>query len=311
MAIEFRGVDFPPLHNLDVSAPDGAVIGIVGEKGSGKTALLQLAAGIEKPLAGEVAFTGTRRYLGPCDNMDLSPVDLLLMENSLAHLDALAQAQAMVEIDQLRSDGATVLIVSHEAHLLRRLCDEVWWLEVGKLLGRGDPGEVLDAYQDRIAGKFRTWAGTRSRPLRLTQRRGDGRAAILSIETLGETGHPTMVWRSGETVTVRLLVRYREPVEDPVIGIMIRTRIGLQVYGTNTELEKVKVGPCAADDRLQLEFRFRCDLCPGEYTLTAASHDPGGAAHDWIDDAVAFVVTDSRYTAGVANLRATVECKRV
>jgi Wzt C-terminal domain len=47
-------------------------------------------------------------------------------------------------------------------------------------------------------------------------------------------------------------------------------------------------------------------LCPGEYTLTAASHDPDGTAHDWIDNALAFVVTDSRYTAGVANLRASV-----
>ena len=28
--------------------------------------------------------------------------------------------------------------------------------------------------------------------------------------------------------------------------------------------------------------------------------------HDWLEDAVAFAVTDSRYTAGVANLRAQV-----
>ncbi len=92
---------------------------------------------------------------------------------------------------------------------------------------------------------------------------------------------------------------------------MIRTRVGLDVYGTNTELEKVKAGPCAPGDVLQFEFRFRCDLCPGEYTLTAASHDPDGTAHDWIDDAVAFVVADSRYTAGVANLRAKVAFTRV
>jgi ABC-type polysaccharide/polyol phosphate transport system ATPase subunit len=36
MAIEFRGVRFPPLRDLTVSAPSGAVIGIVGEKGAGK-----------------------------------------------------------------------------------------------------------------------------------------------------------------------------------------------------------------------------------------------------------------------------------
>ena len=53
-----------------------------------------------------------------------------------------------------------------------------------------------------------------------------------------------------------------------------------------------------------IEFAFRCELCPGEYTITAASHDADGTAHDWLDDAVAISVTDSRYTAGVANLRA-------
>jgi lipopolysaccharide transport system ATP-binding protein len=32
--------------------------------------------------------------------------------------------------------------------------------------------------------------------------------------------------------------------------------------------------------------------------------------HDWLDDAIAFAVADSRYTAGVANLRATVRIDR-
>jgi lipopolysaccharide transport system ATP-binding protein len=57
---------------------------------------------------------------------------------------------------------------------------------------------------------------------------------------------------------------------------------------------------------LRLNFSFRCDLCPQEYTLTVASHDPDGVWHDWLEDAVAFSVTDMRPTAGVANLRAQV-----
>jgi lipopolysaccharide transport system ATP-binding protein len=202
-------------------------------------------------------------------------------------------------------------MASHDADLLRRLCDEVWWLDAGALRGRGDPGEVLDAYQACIVKKFRTWGETQGRPLRLSLRRGDGRAEILSLDTLGEAGQPTMIWRSGEEVSARVVVRYLEPVEKPVIGILIRTRIGLAVYGTNTELEGINTGTFAAGDRMQAVFRFRCDLCPGEYTLTAASHDPDGTAHDWIDNALAFVVTDARYTAGVANLRASVSAEKV
>lgn len=306
MAIEFRGVRFPPLRDLTVSAPSGAVIGIIGEKGAGKSALLRLASGAAKPEAGEVIAKGERRYVGPLDALQLSPVDILLMEHSLAQHDALVRARALAGIDRLRSSGTTVLLVSHELDLLQSLCDEVWWLDAGSLARRGAPREVLDAYRETIAEKVRTWGATLTSPLRPAMRRGDGRAEILSLETLDGEGHPTAVLRSGENAAVRVTVRYHDRVEEPVIGIMIRTRIGLEVYGTNTELEKISTGIFGAGGRMRIEFSFRCDLCPGEYTVTAASHDADGTTHDWVDDAVAFAVTDSRYTAGVANLRAKV-----
>jgi ABC-type multidrug transport system ATPase subunit len=315
MAIEFRGVRYPPLRDLTVSAPNGAVIGVIGEKGAGKAALLRLASGAAKPEEGEVIAEGERRYLGPLDALQLSPVHILLMEHSLAHHDALVRARAVAGIDRLRSSGTTVLVVSHDLDLLESLCDEVWWLDAGALLQQGDPSEVLEAYRENIAEKVRAWGATlRSpmpNPLRTAKRRGDGRAEILSIETLDAAGNPTAVLRSGENTTVRAMVRYHDAVEEPVIGIMLRTRIGLEVYGTNTELEKIGTGNYAAGGRMGIEFGFRCDLCPGEYTITAASHDSDGTTHDWLDDAVMFTVADSRYTAGVANLRAKVKIEKL
>ena len=115
------------------------------------------------------------------------------------------------------------------------------------------------------------------------------------------------MWQSGEEVSVRVSVQFAHTVVDPVIGILIRTRIGLNVYGTNTQLENLCFGPVPAHHAVRIQFRFRCELCPGEYTLTVASHDPDGTWHDWLEDAVSFTVTDTRYTAGVANLRAKVE----
>ena len=42
----------------------------------------------------------------------------------------------------------------------------------------------------------------------------------------------------------------------------------------------------------------------------STSHDPDGTAHEWLEDAIRFTVADTRYTAGVANLRARVVVKR-
>jgi lipopolysaccharide transport system ATP-binding protein len=311
MAIEFRNVHFPPLEALNIAAPDRAVIGLIGEKASGESAVMRLAAGLDAPASGEVIRDGSCRYLALTDTLNLAPVRLLLIDHAFAQADALVRGRALVALDRLRTNGATVLLASHEPDLLRVICDEIWWFDAGKLSARGDPREILELYSAHISRKLRTWGETLSVPMAPQFRRGDGRAEIVSLQLCGTGGQPSAVVSSGETVTVRADVQFREAIENPVIGIMIRTRVGMEVYGTNTELEHVKLGPCAAGDKLRIDFHFPCRLCPKEYTLTAASHDPDGTAHDWIDDAVSFVVSDSRFTAGVANLSTTVAVEKV
>lgn len=311
MPVEFRKVSCPPITAVDISAPDGVAIGIIGEDGAGTSTLLRLAAGIEPPRGGAVAVGTRRRYIGPADPLNFSPVDTLLLDHTLALHDRLVRARAIMSIDRLRQSGTTILFTTHEEDLLLELADEVWWLGGGKLIGRGDPAEALDAYRKHIAGRVRAWGQSIQTPLSPRLRRGDGRAEIISVEIDGKDGKPTGVLHSGEDAVVRVSVRFRQAVADPVVGILIRSRIGFNVYGTNTELERLKFGPCATGDALRLNFSFRCDLCPQEYTLTVASHDPNGVWHDWLEDAVAFSVTDPRQTAGVANLRAQVSIERV
>jgi len=310
MAIVFRQVVCAPFAGLDAVAPDGAIVGVIGENGSGKGCLLRLAAGLAKPLSGAVEAGDSRRWLGldppPDGVLDLSPVAVLAMEHTLARHDALVRQRAAMALDRLRRAGTTVLLVSHEEDLLRHLCDEIWWLDQGKLAGRGDPAEMLAAYNGHIVRRIRAWGETVTAQLNPRLRRGDGRAEVVHLELRGELGQPTAVLRSGELAVAHVEVRFLDAVPDPVVGLLIRSRAGMNVYGTNTELEGLKLGPRAAGDVLRLTFAFRCELCAMEYTLTVASHDPDGVGHDWLDDAIAFAVADSRYTAGVANLRATV-----
>jgi len=306
MAIAFDKVTLAPLQNFTATAPDSAVIGIVGESGSGKRTLLRVAAGQEAPLQGSVAAGVMRRYLGPADEPDFTEADLILVENTFAGLDAVAREWAATALERRRRKGATILLISHEQQLLRRVCDELWWLDEGKLMGRGDPVTMLARYGEHVLRKLRESGEGGQSEVSSRLRRGDGRAEIVQLETLGYGMTPTIVWRSGEIVCVRVSVRFREEVRDPVIGLLIRNRIGLDVYGTNTELEKVMLGVRKAGETVRITFRFTCELCPQDYTLTVASHDPDGTRHDWLEEAMSISVADSRYTAGVANLRAQV-----
>jgi hypothetical protein len=307
MGIEFRNVTLPPLAQFSAVAPSGAIIGVAGERGSGVTELLRIAGGVAPEEAeGEVVAGPERRFVALGEALNLAPAAVVALDHALAAQDAVVRARTFAGLDRLRRAGTTVFLASHEDRLLQALCDEVWWLDGGRLAARGDPKEVLAKYRRHVAERVRAWGETIPPRLAPLFRRGDGRAEVLSIETLGAGGQPTIVWKSGEMVRVRATVRYHQAVENPVLGLLIRTQIGFEVYGTNTELEGLKLGPAKEGDTVTVAFSFLCDLCPQAYTLTLASHDPDGTAHDWLDDAIAISVTDERPTAGVANLRARV-----
>jgi lipopolysaccharide transport system ATP-binding protein len=229
---------------------------------------------------------------------------VLLLDHALALLDGTAQLDSIRQLRRLCRGGAIVVVSSHDLPLLERLCDVVAALDGGRIIEQGDPGLVLAHYRRRMVEQACAAAGAYE--VAASSRHGDGRVEVASIEILGQDGSAATAVRSGELITVRLRLCFRAAVDNPVAGILIRTRIGVSVYGTNTELEQVAIGPRRAGDTAVVEFRFRCDLCPQEYTLTAASHDPDGTPHDWLEEAVLFSVVDDRYTAGVANLRAGV-----
>lgn len=305
MTLRFREAAVDGLLPVTAGLPAGSVVGLVGEESAALLAVLELAGGRRRPDRGEVAASGVQVLAGPGDEW---PAEAAVL--ALPHLFSRTGWQERVRLrarlEELRRAGTVVMFGSHEPELLTALCDELWWVDGGRVVSRGAPAEVLAQYQRASMEHVRAWAAGRGAELHPSLRRGDGRAALESVETLDDQGRPAVVWRSGEPVAVRVRVRYQSAVEDPVVGIMVRTRIGFEVFGTNTELEGVTLGPCAAGEVRTVVFRFSCALCPQEYTLTAASHDRDGVWHDWMEDAVAFSVSDTRYTAGVANLRAAV-----
>lgn len=274
-----------------LTAPDGSIIGIIEE-------------GPESLLAADAAL------IRPGQPIPEVPGNYML-DHALSRSSAITKAKAVARLVQLRRAGATIALVSHDESLLESCADEIWWLRNGSLIARGDPSDVLVRYRRHVAEALRSSGENQLPRLSPTMRTGDGRATLEQVELLGENGDSATVFRTGESVAVRVTVRFASPVADPVVGIMIRTRIGLNVYGTNTELEQLKLGPVGTGDAVRVTYRFGCDLCPGEYTVTAASHDPDGLWHDWMEDAVAFSVSDSRYTAGVANLKARVSAEKL
>jgi ABC-type polysaccharide/polyol phosphate transport system ATPase subunit len=75
--------------------------------------------------------------------------DILLIDEVLIVGDQNFQEKCLAKIKALRSQGKTLLCVSHATAMVAALCDRAIWLEHGRVMMTGDASEVLAAYTGR------------------------------------------------------------------------------------------------------------------------------------------------------------------
>lgn len=234
--------------------------------------------------------------------------EVLIVDEALAVGDAVFANRCVRKFKELRERKITVLFVSHDLGLVKQLADRAVLLVGGRIEAQGEPKDAINRYIGLVLE--REAAAEPREEARGSFRHGDGSSEIRSVELLNRAGAPARTLFSGEPVTVRVRARFHRAVAEPMVGILIRDRIGADVYGTNTRIEHADLGDCAAGEIAEVDFQFEAWLGPREYTLTVAVQNGDGTSHDWVDDAIAFEVIDPRPLAGVANLRARVSVKK-
>ncbi|HWQ52542.1 MAG TPA: ABC transporter ATP-binding protein [Bryobacteraceae bacterium] len=231
--------------------------------------------------------------------------DILVVDEALAVGDAVFANRCVRKFEELRERKTTVLFVSHDLGLVKQLSDRAILLLGGRIEAEGEPKHVINRYIGLVLEKQKAQE-KRDPRLAASHRHGDGTSEVTGVELLNHKGQACASVASGEAVTVRVRSRFHKVGKNPMVGILIRNRIGMDVYGTNTSLEHIELGSFEAGDLLEVDFRFDCWLTPQQYTLTVATQEADGSSHDWLDDVIAFDVVDTRVAAGVANLRAEV-----
>ncbi len=101
------------------------------------------------------------------------------------------------------------------------------------------------------------------------------------------------------------------PCRIPSLEFSIRNRIGMDIFGTNTRLERAELGDFEPGEEIEVEFELDCLLSRQEYTVTVAVQYWNGLSQDWLDDVLDFRVEDTKDVAGVLNLNTRVRHQRI
>jgi lipopolysaccharide transport system ATP-binding protein len=218
---------------------------------------------------------------------------ILIVDEALSVGDAYFQHKCVRRIQEYQAAGTTVLFVSHDPTAVRTLCGRALLLDQGRLIQDGAPDEVLDYYNAMIARREANQSILRAETAdgRSTTRSGTFEARVAEVDLLDAAGRPARAFAVGDHARVSARIEFSATVVAPTIGILVRDRLGNDVFGTNTFHVAPIKETYEPGDRLVAHFDVPLHLGPGAYTLTVAVHSD--AAHlvnnyDWWDKVIAF-----------------------
>lgn len=230
--------------------------------------------------------------------------EILLVDEALAVGDIAFQHRCLRKIKELQSQGVTILFVSHDLGAVKSLCDQAALVVGGRVVELGEPGDIVKRYTALVMGESEERAVPQAEPIGAF-RHGDGRARITEVAIVGEDGLSREAFQSTEPVKLRVGIEAKGDIAEPVVGFMLRNRLGVDVYGTNTDKLHLELPPLAGGEHVTVEYAFPMNLLDGVYSATVAVHSSDLTSHDWIDEALYFEVVGAPEALGLANLQAT------
>jgi teichoic acid transport system ATP-binding protein len=76
--------------------------------------------------------------------------DILLIDEALSTGDARFKEKSFAKMRELCGEARTIVLVSHGLRSIREICDEVIWMDAGRIVMRADADAVIEAYKEYL-----------------------------------------------------------------------------------------------------------------------------------------------------------------
>jgi lipopolysaccharide transport system ATP-binding protein len=215
--------------------------------------------------------------------------EVLLIDEALSVGDAAFERKCLERINQFKSQGCTIVFVSHDLASVRQQCDQAVYLQQGRLVAHGPAPEVVSRYQaspyvTEVDSATRAVTPAERPALRVSDgtvldlnvnRFGSMELQIVDVRLLDEQGSPTASLRSGDALRIEITYEAPRPVTAPNFGATIFRTDGLPCLDTNTEATGFRLPVAHGRGTITLQIH-RLDLYGGQYYV-----EVGAYRSDW------------------------------
>lgn len=209
--------------------------------------------------------SGMYTRLGFAVAVNVDP-DVLLVDEVLAVGDESFQRKCFDKVEEFQSEGRTIVFVSHSPDIVRRVCNRVFVLDHGLVVGEGPAPEaisILREYQAKGSGlaSMIDSMGSKNK-VEVVENASDGVGAggsdgrvnvsqiSVSFPATPAAGH----LRPGDPLTVKVGYSSAGSVPGVTVGIQLFDQKGDLVFGTDSDLMGLE--PLEVSGEGELEFSF-------------------------------------------------------
>mgnify|MGYP002604506399 CR=1 FL=1 len=232
--------------------------------------------------------------------------EILIVDEALSVGDVFFQSKCYRRMEEVRKNGTTILMVTHDMGSVIKYCDRVVLLNKGHYVAEGAPGKMVDLYKKILANQMDdleeellemndfsggmdeedsikntapaehaeaklVHSGLMKDKITINPNRteyGNGKAEIYDLGMFDERGNLTNLLLKGEYFTIKEKIRFHDSIQAPIFTYTIKDKKGADLTGTNTMFEGAEIRPVKNGDEYEVNFRQKMTLQGGEYLLS-------------------------------------------
>ncbi len=249
---------------------NGMLVGLskreIDERFDDIAAFADIGAHLEQPV--KTYSSGMLVRLAFAVQVQLTP-DILIVDEALAVGDALFQKRCYQRMEQLTSDGVTLLFVSHDQETVRTLTKKSILLNSGKIVDYGSSSDVLISYRKLLHKQEQEYYQKTVVNLRNSTEKkfdndnksfGNGLAEVLKVTIFNKDEDETSVFSPGDRIKIRVDCKSNTDLQNLNIGLRIRNKQGIKVTSWGTLNQDIN----AMNENMSQHIFWNEKICLGQ-----------------------------------------------
>jgi ABC-type polysaccharide/polyol phosphate transport system ATPase subunit len=189
-----------------------------------------------------------------------SEPDVMLIDEVLAVGDAAFQQKCLDVFYRLRSEGKTIVLVTHAMGLVQQFCHRAMMLSDGKVKVIGDPGHVGRAY---LSENFRTTGSDFCGDPTADQ----GGVRLLDVWMTNHEEQRTNQVAYGEPLRLHATIEALAPIADPGIAMWVTNEDRVRVFSVGARENGGRLADLEPGERIDVSFETENLLGAGRYYI--------------------------------------------